>query len=400
MAMKSRMDEFAEWGTEVVFGRARGFRAWMMRCALRFASFFFYVLVKVRLFLFTRRIKTVRYLSTFVVSVGNITAGGTGKTPVVEFLARTLAERGRKCAILTRGYKSEPLDEPQEWMDKEGKPVKNLPKIASDGETRYLSPLYAGDEPFMLAKNLDGVAVLVDKDRVKSGIFAIEQLGANTLILDDGMQYLKLKHEIDIVLVDCGFPFGTGALLPRGTMREPRSGLARASYIILTKSGGKPQGELISTIRRYNKVADIIVTNHAPAHLENLFTGERKPLSFLKDKYVACMSGIARPESFEGLVEGLGAHVEIRRRYPDHYWFDQEDLETFVDRCAERAMDLIVTTEKDAVRFLKPGEMDVPIYFLRIHIEIEQGEEYWNRMIDRICALAEPQPQPQWSEVL
>lgn len=398
--MKSRMDEFAEWGTEVVFGRARGFRAWMMRCALRFASFFFYVLVKVRLFLFTRRIKTVRYLSTFVVSVGNITAGGTGKTPVVEFLARTLAERGRKCAILTRGYKSEPLDEPQEWMDKEGKPVKNLPKIASDGETRYLSPLYAGDEPFMLAKNLDGVAVLVDKDRVKSGIFAIEQLGANTLILDDGMQYLKLKHEIDIVLVDCGFPFGTGALLPRGTMREPRSGLARASYIILTKSGGKPQGELISTIRRYNKVADIIVTNHAPAHLENLFTGERKPLSFLKDKYVACMSGIARPESFEGLVEGLGAHVEIRRRYPDHYWFDQEDLETFVDRCAERAMDLIVTTEKDAVRFLKPGEMDVPIYFLRIHIEIEQGEEYWNRMIDRICALAEPQPQPQWSEVL
>ncbi len=394
------MDEFAEWGTEVVFGRARGFRAWMMRCALRFASFFFYVLVKVRLFLFTRRIKTVRYLSTFVVSVGNITAGGTGKTPVVEFLARTLAERGRKCAILTRGYKSEPLDEPQEWMDKEGKPVKNLPKIASDGETRYLSPLYAGDEPFMLAKNLDGVAVLVDKDRVKSGIFAIEQLGANTLILDDGMQYLKLKHEIDIVLVDCGFPFGTGALLPRGTMREPRSGLARASYIILTKSGGKPQGELISTIRRYNKVADIIVTNHAPAHLENLFTGERKPLSFLKDKYVACMSGIARPESFEGLVEGLGAHVEIRRRYPDHYWFDQEDLETFVDRCAERAMDLIVTTEKDAVRFLKPGEMDVPIYFLRIHIEIEQGEEYWNRMIDRICALAEPQPQPQWSEVL
>ncbi len=400
MAMKSRMDEFAEWGTEVVFGRARGFRAWMMRCALRFASFFFYVLVKVRLFLFTRRIKTVRYLSTFVVSVGNITAGGTGKTPVVEFLARTLAERGRKCAILTRGYKSEPLDEPQEWMDKEGKPVKNLPKIASDGETRYLSPLYAGDEPFMLAKNLDGVAVLVDKDRVKSGIFAIEQLGANTLILDDGMQYLKLKHEIDIVLVDCGFPFGTGALLPRGTMREPRSSLARASYIILTKSGGKPQGELISTIRRYNKVADIIVTNHAPAHLENLFTGERKPLSFLKDKYVACMSGIARPESFEGLVEGLGAHVEIRRRYPDHYWFDQEDLETFVDRCAERAMDLIVTTEKDAVRFLKPGEMDVPIYFLRIHIEIEQGEEYWNRMIDRICALAEPQPQPQWSEVL
>ncbi|MBR3695509.1 MAG: tetraacyldisaccharide 4'-kinase, partial [Akkermansia sp.] len=173
--MKSRMDEFAEWGTEVVFGRAHGFRAWMMRCVLRFASFFFYLLVKTRLFLFSRRIKTVRYLGTFVISVGNITAGGTGKTPVVEFLSRALSARGRKCAILTRGYKSEPLDEPQEWLDAEGKPVKDLPKIASDGVTRYLSPLYAGDEPFMLARNMDGVSVLVDKDRVKSGIFAIEQ---------------------------------------------------------------------------------------------------------------------------------------------------------------------------------------------------------------------------------
>ncbi|MBQ3217585.1 MAG: tetraacyldisaccharide 4'-kinase [Akkermansia sp.] len=395
--MKSRMDEFAEWGTEVVFGRARGFRAWLLKCVLRFASFFFYILIKARLFMFRRRIKTVHYLGTFVVSVGNITAGGTGKTPVVELLSRTLAERGRKCAILTRGYKSEDLDEPQEWLDANGKPVRNLPKIASDGVTRYLGPLHAGDEPFMLARNLDGVAVLVDKDRVKSGIFAIEQLGRNTLILDDGMQYLKLKHEIDIVLVDCGFPFGTGSILPRGTMREPRTSLARASYIILTKSGGKPQGELISTIRKYNKVADIIVTNHGPSYLENIFTGERKPLSFLKDKYVACMSGIARPESFEGLVEGLGAHVEIRRRYPDHYWFDQADLETFVERCADRAMDIIVTTEKDAVRFLKPGEMEVPIYFLRIQIDIEQGQEYWDRMIDRICGLAEPQPAPQWS---
>lgn len=398
--MKSRMDEFAEWGTEVVFGRAHGFRAWMMRCVLRFASFFFFLLVKVRLFLFKKRIKTVHYLGTFVISVGNVTAGGTGKTPVVELLARTLTERGRKCAILTRGYKSADLDKPQVWLDEQGRKVKRLPKIASDGTTRYLGPLHAGDEPFMLARNLDGVAVLVDKDRVKSGIFAIEQLGSNTLILDDGMQYMKLRHELDIVLVDCGFPFGTGALLPRGTMREPRSSLSRASYIILTKSGGKPQGELISTIRKYNNVAEIIVTDHRPAYLENIFTGEQRPLSFLKDKYVACLSGIARPESFEGLVEELGAHIEIRRRYPDHYWFDQEDLEKFVERCADRAMDLIVTTEKDAVRFLKPEEMDVPIYFLRIRISIEQGQENWDHMIDRICDLSEPQPMPEWGDVL
>ena len=400
MPTQTRMDEFAEWGTEVVFGRAHGFRAFMMRCLLRFASLLFFVLVKVRLFLFRRRIKTVRNLGTLVISVGNITAGGTGKTPVVELLSRTLAQRGRTVSILTRGYKSADLGTPQTWTGADGRPVDDLPKIASDGTTRHLGPLHAGDEPFMLARNLDGVSVLVDKDRVKSGIFAIEQLGADTLILDDGMQYLKLAHELDIVLVDCGAPFGTGALLPRGTMRDPRSSLKRADYIILTKSDGAPQDDLIRRIRRYNKSADIIVTNHGPKYFENVFTGERKPLDFVNDKWVACMSGIARPENFENSVKRLGGKVEIRRRYPDHYWFDQSDLDAFVQRCADRAMDVIVTTEKDAVRFLKPGEMDVPIYFLRIEIDILEGREHWDRMIERIVGLNKPQPAPQWSQVL
>ena len=398
--MKTRKDELEEWVTDVIFNRAHGFQAWVMRCILRVVSWFFYIGVKARLFFFRRRLRTVHYLGTLVVSVGNITAGGTGKTPVVELLARTLAARGRKCAILTRGYKSADLPTPQEWRDASGKRLKQLPKVASDGKTRFLTPLYAGDEPFMLARNLDNVAVLVDKDRVKSGIFAIEQLGSNTLILDDGMQYLKLKHELDIVLVDCGFPFGTGALLPRGTMREPKSSLARASYIILTKSEGKPQDELIATIRRYNRLADIIVTNHAPAYLENAFTGERRPLEFLSGKYVACLSGIARPESFERLVEDQGAHVEIRRRYPDHHWFDESELQAFMERCANRAIDMIVTTEKDAVRLKQPEELDVPIYFLRITIEINQGHKEWQRLIDNICALAKPQPTPEWGDVL
>lgn len=183
-------------------------------------------------------------------------------------------------------------------------------------------------------------------------------------------------------------------------MREPRSSLARAGYIILTKSDGKPQDELIATIRRYNKLADIIVTNHAPDYLENVFTGERKPLEFLRNKYVACLSGIARPESFEKLVEQQAAKIEIRRRYPDHHWFDQAEMDSFVQRCADRAIDLIVTTEKDAVRFLKPDEMDVPIYFLRISIQIIQGEEEWLRLIRNICSISAPQPMPQWGDAL
>lgn len=399
--MKTRKDELEEWGTEIIFGQARGFRAWVMCCLLRMVSWVFLLIVKIRLFLFRRRIKRVEYLATQVISVGNITAGGTGKTPVVEFLSRTLAERGRQCAILTRGYKSKDLDEPQQWINRKGEVLrKNLPKIASDGHECYLSPLHAGDEPYMLARNLKGVAVLVDKDRIKSGLFALNELGSDTLILDDGMQYLKLRHEIDIVLVDCGAPFGTGSMLPRGTMREPRASLKRASYIILTKSGGKPQDELIATIRKYNAVADIIVTDHSPVLLENIYTGEQKSLDYLQGKHVACLSGIARPESFENLAAQLGAKVDIKRRYPDHYWFSQTDLNQFEDRCISRAMDFILTTEKDAVRFLYLDHIEVPVYFLRIHIEIFKGQEHWDKMIDRICQLSHNQPPPQWGNML
>lgn len=396
MTLKSRSEEFEEWGTRVIFGEERGFRAFVFRTVLRGLSWLFRLVVLARLNLFSSRILRQRMLGTVVISIGNITVGGTGKTPVVELLAKTLNARGRKVSILTRGYKSADLPKRQMWKDKHGKRVRILPKIASDGTTRYLSPLYSGDEPFMLAKNLDDVAVLVDKNRVKSGIFAIEQLESDTLILDDGMQYLNLNHEIDIVLVDCGAPFGTGALLPRGTLREPKSSLKRADYIILTKSGGKPQDDLIREIRKYNAFADIIVSNHAPKYLENVFTGERLPLSAIDDKWIACLSGIARPESFEDSIRKLGGKVEICRRFPDHHWFTQEELDQFYERCADRAMEMIITTEKDAVRLEKPDYIEVPIYFLRIEVDILEGKDHWNRCIRRICNIAKKPPQHEW----
>lgn len=395
--MKSRAEEIEEWGTEVIFGRARGFRATVMRMALRVLSWGFRAIVCTRLYLFRKRVLDQQLLGTLVISVGNITVGGTGKTPVVELLSRTLRDRGRKVAILTRGYKSHDLETEQLWYDPQGRRLADLPKIASDGRVRYLNPHYAGDEPFMLAKNLDDVAVLVDRNRIKSGMFAIEQLDRDTLILDDGMQYLRLGHEIDIVLVDCGAPFGTGAMLPRGTMREPRKSLARASYIMLTKSGGKPQDELIAKIRKYNRVADIFVSDHRPQYIENVFTGERLPLSAIKDKWIACLSGIARPESFENSVRDLGGRVEICRRFPDHHWFERDELDQFYERCAERAMEMIITTEKDAVRLSRPDQIEVPVYFLRIEVEILEGKDQWDACIERICDNAKKTPPHQWN---
>lgn len=385
--MKETLAELERWGADVIFGRARGFRAGMTRLAMSLLSGLFRGVVALRLTVFRKRWKQQAHLGTQVISIGNITVGGTGKTPVTEMLAKTLRDRGRDVAILSRGYKSRRLKDAQKWKDREGNPIDaaDMPKVVSDGRALLLDSKYAGDEPFMLARNLDGVSVVVDKDRIKGGRFAVKHLGADTLVLDDGLQYLRLAHGSDIILVDRTAPYGTGHLLPRGTLREPPPNLIRASYILITKCDGSPNDALIAELRKHNPHAPIIECAHGPRYVEELFTGRREDLSYLRDKWVAAISGIAVPESFEGSLESLGARVEIRRHFPDHYRFTRNEIDAFMNRCIERDMELIVTTEKDAVRFPRPKDMAVPIWFLRIEVEILKGEDEWEEMIDRFC---------------
>ncbi|KAB2639902.1 MAG: tetraacyldisaccharide 4'-kinase [Verrucomicrobia bacterium] len=395
--MKELLAELERWGSDVIFGRAKGFRAAMTRLLMRTLSGAYRLVVQTRLYLFRNGWISQHYLGTLVVSIGNVTVGGTGKTPVVELLAKALHERGRRVAILSRGYKSRKLDSPQHWAGADGRPLpaEELPKIVSTGSQLLLDSKFAGDEPYMLARNLSGVAVIVDKDRVKGGRFAVSQLGADTLLLDDGMQYLRLAHAIDIVLVDAREPFGTEALLPRGTLREPPGNLRRASYILITKCDGGSNETLVSRLRRYNRTAEIIECTHGPIHLENLFTGERQPLAFLQDKWVAAICGIAMPENFERALEKLGARVEIRRRFPDHHRFPRKEIDKFMQRCVERDMELILTTEKDAVRFPRPTELNVPVFFLRIEVKILKGQEAWDGLLERLS-----QPPPALDHVL
>ncbi|NNM29619.1 MAG: tetraacyldisaccharide 4'-kinase, partial [Akkermansiaceae bacterium] len=308
-----------------------------------------------------------------------------------------LKERGRNVAVLSRGYKSRKLDSPQQWRDFDDDERETLPKIVSDGNDILLDVAHAGDEPYMLAKNLPGVPVIVDRDRVNGGRFAVAELGCDTLILDDGLQYLRLDHELDIVLVDQNAPFGTRALLPRGTLREPPRNLCRASYIMMTKCDGPTDDALRARIRKYNPTAEIIETTHAPKYLQRVFGKGRLALENLKGKYVAAISGIAVPESFEGLLKKLGANVEFHRTFSDHHTFSQGEVDRFMTRCLERDIELIVTTEKDAVRFPRPQEMDVDIYFLRIEVEILRGQEVWERLVGRIGAGRE-KPPAAWAE--
>ncbi len=385
--MRDTIDELEQWGADVIFGRAKGFRATVMRMLMFGLSGIFRMLVQLRISRYRNGAKPQEYLGVQVVSIGNITLGGTGKTPVVELLAGSLRDRGRKVAILSRGYKSKKLDRAQKWTAKSGKQVAaaKMPKVVSTGSALLLDSKFAGDEPFMLAKNLEGVAVIVDKNRVKGGRFAIRELESEILMLDDGMQYLDLAHSLDIVLVDSKSPFGTGSLLPRGTLREPPRNLRRASYILITKCDAPANTDLIARIRKYNPTAEIIECAHGPIHLENLYTREREPLSFLDGKWVGAISAIAVPENFEKSLFALGAKVEIRRRFSDHHRFNRRDVDDFMQRCVERDMEIIVTTEKDAVRFPRPTEINVPIYFLRIEVQILSGQQAWDGLVDLLC---------------
>jgi tetraacyldisaccharide 4'-kinase len=356
--------------------------------------------VKWRLWWFESRLGSVHALGCLVVSVGNLTVGGTGKTPVVELFARELTRRGRKVAVLSRGYKSQPPPFPQELLDR-FRPLdqRHPPRVVSDGRSLLLDSEMAGDEPFMLASNLKDVLVLVDKDRVKSGLHAIRRFGCDTLLLDDGLQYLRLKERIDIVLVDSESPFANRYLLPRGLLREPPEELRRAHIIFITKCDGRDFSELRAEMRRYNKHAEIVECAHKPLHLEEVFTHQVVPLSFLKDLRVGMISGIARPESFEEGLRKLGVELIYSRRFADHHRFSESEIAKMFERSKARGARAVITTEKDSVRFPRIGKRPLPVYFLRVEIEIIRGHDAFQRCVERMCryegnARSVPVPEP------
>lgn len=388
--MRRWLEGIETFAIDVILERRYGRRADILRWILRGLSHVYRGLVQARLALYRKRFYREHVLGCPVVSVGNITVGGTGKTPVVELLARELTAGGRKVAILSRGYKSVPKPLLRRVLDKIlRKKAIFTPRIVSDGRSLLLDSRTAGDEPFMLANNLRGVVVLVDRDRVKSGLYAIENFGADVLLLDDGYQYVRLDHRFEIALIDRQAPFGNEHMLPRGTLREPPPNLARATHILLTKCTGDDNSDLVARIRQHNRTAEIIETTHRARHLRNLLTGEVKPLDFLRGLRVGSLCGIAAPESFEGALRKLGAKIELSKAYTDHHRYSDKEIESFINRCARRNLDAVLTTEKDAVRIPRLLDAAVPLYYLRVEIDILRGHESWQRLVAR---LTERQP--------
>jgi tetraacyldisaccharide 4'-kinase len=430
--LKHKLNTFELYTIDVIYGRSEGAWSAVYAAFLHALSWLFSGVAQTRLWLYQRRILHDQPLGCLVVVVGNLTVGGTGKTPVVEKFARALRDRGRKVAILSRGYKSRPVPLWKKAWFRLTHTAEAPPRVVSDGDRVLLDSELAGDEPFMLARNLPGVVVLVDKNRVKAGAYAIRKFGCDTLVLDDGFQYLPLKGRLNLLLVDKTNPFGNGALLPRGILREPVKHLRRASHIFLTKSDGTPDAELDELIRRHNPGADVIECAHRPGYLQQFGlpeggsqtsevrgrrseagvpveagvvdpgptqhqepgsatpatagpAGGRVPLSFLKGRRVLAFSGIATPESFEKFLRDLGADLVARERFLDHYRYTAEDLAGLFALAQREGAECLVTTEKDAVRVVPGPGCPLPLYYLRLEIELLHGAADFDAAVERIC---------------
>ena len=370
---------------DVVYDRINNNIADIIGFILNIFSIVFSQIIKIRYFLYDNRLLKNSPLGCLVIVVGNITVGGTGKTPVVEKLAKTLQQNGRKVGIISRGYKSKNESLIKKIIRFITNGAVTPPKVVSNGKTVLLGSKLAGDEPYMLANNLPGVVVVCDKNRVKAGYFAIKDFGCDTLVLDDGFQYLKLKGSLNICLVDSTNPFGNEHLLPRGILREPLHRLSKADYILITKTKNIQQcEELHSTIRHHNSIAKIIYCKHTPRFLVDIKSGEEKYLDFIKEKKVAVFSGIAYPESFEGTIKEQGADIIYTKRFLDHHRFSKGEIKTVFMEALASGADMILTTEKDAVR-LPNIFPKIPLYYLRLEIDILSNEEDFNSLAERIC---------------
>lgn len=345
-----------------------------MKCFVTLLQLFAYVygmLVNLKLAGYKYGIFRKKKLDCYVISLGNITVGGTGKTPTAQRLARAIRDMGYKVVILNRGYRAK-------WQGEIG--------IVSDGKEVKMDAATAGDEAFMLAKHLPGVPVLIGPERAKTGQYAVENFGAQVAILDDGYQHWQLERNMDVVLIDAVNVFGNGHILPRGTLREPLSHLSRADVCLLTKVDQAEPGS-IAYIRK--KIAEychdpvIGESVHQPQACIELgewvknFASEGESIASIKGKKVIALSAIGNPASFEQTLANAGAEVIESFRFPDHHEYTAKELEDALEQAMKQGADAIATTEKDAVKLpkLPEGMKRLPVYVVTVEVVLVEGSE-------------------------
>ncbi|MCE5286593.1 MAG: tetraacyldisaccharide 4'-kinase [Pelosinus sp.] len=368
-----QMEAFQIYLYKIAHGEKKGFIAAIVLAVLRILSLIYGFGVGLKLSLYKHGFLRQHKLPCFVISLGNITVGGTGKTPTAQRLATIIRDMGYRVVILNRGYRSA-------WKGQVG--------VVSDGDKIYMSVTEAGDEAYLMAKKLPGVGVVIGKKRAITGNYAVDKLKAEVIILDDGYQHWELARDLDIVLIDTINVFGNNFLLPRGTLREPLANLERAHACLLTKvdqSTHDARDGIRDIIKCYNDTALIVESIHNPRYfieIEEWYKGIRTknmiPLDIVKGQKIVALSAIGNPPSFEQTITGVGAEVVETVRYPDHHDYTMAEMQHVMQKAVDNGAYAIITTEKDAVKI--PSEFihsDRPLrmYVLGIEIYFTEGHE-------------------------
>ncbi len=326
---------------------------------LTLLSFVYCAAVMLRNFFYRMNFFKSERLSCRVISIGNLTTGGTGKTPVAIAVAGFLRKKGINAVVVSRGYR------------------RTTPGIlsVSDGKSIFLLPEEAGDEPYLMAKRLKGVPVVVGGDRVSAGRYAIRAFKPEIIILDDAFQHLRIKRDLDIVLVDGKEGFGNGFLLPRGILREPARGIKRADAILIKH--GIRDDYLAKKLKTIS--APCFVFNLIPTGLVSISGNKDLGLECIKGKNILAFAGLANPDSFFDAIGNLGGKLQGTLRFPDHHSFTEKDMDMIKKQGA--GVDLIVTTEKDAVR-IRPGH-GMDIYALSVDA-VPEDKNAFKKILEQV----------------
>ena len=310
-------------------------------------------------------ILSTRSLSGRVISVGNLTLGGTGKTPIVIMIAGILRDNGRKPAVLSRGY---------------GGNSQEKINVVCDSKNILLSAEVAGDESVMIAKRLKNIPVLTGKDRWLTGNYAMKHFGVDTLILDDGFQHLALSRDLNILLLDKKTPLGNGHLFPAGELREPVEESHRADLICFTRCSGNGNTCSQEYMLKFPNNIPVIKTALRFESLIQLDNHETMDAEILRDQPVAAFCGIAKPDDFRNTLETVKARVVFFRAFSDHHRYDADDLKTFEGEARKAGAKYILVSEKDSVK-IDPSEFSLPVLKVIIDVVILEGREVFTKLL-------------------